>query len=159
MDNSATASSEVYEAPAAITLIKAHQALESLCLTRDVMHFKYLIEQKFANMVYEGLWYSPLLEAINSFIDKTQLMVNGSVKIKFFKGTFWRAAIKVALQGHGQYSSSDQKILLVSTWTSTSKEVVICKLERLLRFCGGGVHMKSSSDPKLIAANDTAQPF
>ncbi len=79
-------SREVYEAPAAMTLIKAHQALESLCLTRDVAHFKVLLEQKFANQVYEGLWYSPLLEAINAFIDKTQETVNGVVRIKLHKG-------------------------------------------------------------------------
>jgi argininosuccinate synthase len=79
-------SREVYEAPAAITLIKAHQALESLCLTRDVAHYKRLIEQKFENLVYEGLWYSPLFEAINAFIDTTQDTVNGIVRIKLHKG-------------------------------------------------------------------------
>ncbi|MCP4474696.1 MAG: argininosuccinate synthase [Gammaproteobacteria bacterium] len=80
-------SREIYEAPAALTLIKAHQALESLCLTRNVIHFKTTIEQKFANMVYEGLWYSPLFGAINAFIDQTQKTVNGVVKMKLFKGS------------------------------------------------------------------------
>lgn len=79
-------SREVYEAPAAITLIKAHKALESLCLTRDVAHYKTLIEQKFENLVYDGLWYSPLFEAINAFISNTQSTVNGTVKIKLHKG-------------------------------------------------------------------------
>lgn len=79
-------SREVYEAPAAITLIKAHQALESLCLTRDVAHYKRLIEQKFENLVYEGLWFSPLFEAINAFIDSTQVNVNGIVRVKCHKG-------------------------------------------------------------------------
>ena len=79
-------SREVYEAPAAMTLIKAHQALESLCLTRDVAHFKSIIEQKFSNLVYEGLWYSPLFNAVNAFIDNTQMTVNGQVKIKLHKG-------------------------------------------------------------------------
>ena len=79
-------SREVYEAPAAITLIKAHQALESLCLTRDVAHFKQIIAQKFENLVYDGLWYSPLFEAINAFIDTTQKTVNGVVKVKLHKG-------------------------------------------------------------------------
>ena len=79
-------SREIYEAPAAMTLIKAHQALESLCLTRDVLHFKYLVEQKFESLVYDGLWYSPLLEAINVFIDSTQKTVSGVVNIKFHKG-------------------------------------------------------------------------
>ncbi len=79
-------SREIYEAPAALTLIRAHQALESLCLTRNVIHFKTTIEQKFSNMVYEGLWYSPLFDAINAFIDQTQETVNGAVKMKLFKG-------------------------------------------------------------------------
>ncbi len=79
-------SREIYEAPAAVTLIKAHQALESLCLTRDTMHFKAMIEQKFADLVYDGLWHSPLFEAINAFIDHTQKTINGVVKMKFHKG-------------------------------------------------------------------------
>jgi argininosuccinate synthase len=79
-------SREIYEAPAAITLIKAHQALESLCLTRDVMNFKAEIERKFANLVYDGLWFSPLVESINAFIDNTQQTVNGVVRIKLHKG-------------------------------------------------------------------------
>lgn len=79
-------SREIYEAPAALTLIKAHQALESICLTRDMMHFKAIVEQKFANLVYDGLWYSPLFDAINAFIEQTQKTVNGVVKLKLHKG-------------------------------------------------------------------------
>ncbi len=79
-------SREIYEAPAAITLIKAHLALESLCLTRDVMHFKKTIEQQFERLVYDGLWYSPLFEAVNAFIDQTQKTVSGEVKVKLHKG-------------------------------------------------------------------------
>lgn len=80
-------SREIYEAPAAITLIKAHQAIETLCLTRDVAQFKPLMEQKFANMVYEGLWFSPLFNAVNAFINESQKTVSGTVKLKLFKGT------------------------------------------------------------------------
>jgi len=79
-------SREIYEAPAALTLIKAHQALESICLTRDMMHFKAMMEQKFANLVYDGLWFSPLFDAINAFIAETQKTVNGVVKLKLHKG-------------------------------------------------------------------------
>jgi len=79
-------SREIYEAPAALTLIKAHQAIESLCLTRDVALFKPMIEQKFSAMVYEGLWFSPLFDAINAFIDETQRHVSGTVRVKLFKG-------------------------------------------------------------------------
>lgn len=80
-------SREIYEAPAAMTLITAHQALESICLTRDVAHYKKLIEQKFANLVYDGLWYSPLFTAINAFVDVTQETVSGVVRMKLHKGT------------------------------------------------------------------------
>ncbi|MDF1758116.1 MAG: argininosuccinate synthase [Legionellaceae bacterium] len=80
-------SREIYEAPAAITLIKAHQAIESLCLTRDVAQFKPILEQKFSQMVYEGLWFSPLMDPINSFIKETQKNISGEVKIKLFKGS------------------------------------------------------------------------
>ncbi|GAB4223582.1 MAG: argininosuccinate synthase [Gammaproteobacteria bacterium] len=79
-------SREIYEAPAALTLIKAHQALEALCLTRDVLHAKYAIEQQFATAVYNGLWYSPLLTALNAFITSTQRFVSGIVKVKCHKG-------------------------------------------------------------------------
>ena len=79
-------SREIYEAPAATTLIKAHQACESLCLTRDVSHFKSIIEQQWANLAYEGLWYSPLFQALNAFIDETQKEVNGLIKLRLHKG-------------------------------------------------------------------------
>lgn len=79
-------SREVYEAPAAMTLITAHRALEALTLPREVAHFKPIIEQRMANIIYEGLWYSPLRLALQAFIDETQKTVSGKVRIKLFKG-------------------------------------------------------------------------
>ncbi|WP_284140288.1 MULTISPECIES: argininosuccinate synthase [unclassified Virgibacillus] len=79
-------SREVYEAPAATTLIAAHQELEALTLTREVAAFKPLIEQKFAQVVYDGLWYSPLMNALSSFLEETQKTVTGKVRVKLFKG-------------------------------------------------------------------------
>lgn len=79
-------SREVYEAPAAITLITAHKALESLTLVREVAHFKPIIEQHFANLIYEGLWFSPLRDALYAFIQETQQRVTGKVRIKLHKG-------------------------------------------------------------------------
>lgn len=79
-------SREVYEAPAAMTLIAAHRALEALVLVREVAHFKPLIEQRFANLIYEGLWFSPLWDALYAFILQTQEKVTGTVRIKFHKG-------------------------------------------------------------------------
>jgi len=79
-------SREIYEAPAAITLIRAHQALEALCLPADVAHFKPIIEQRVAQVIYNGLWYSPLFSALNAFVQNTQQTVSGQVRVKLFKG-------------------------------------------------------------------------
>ncbi|WP_249869498.1 argininosuccinate synthase [Oceanobacillus saliphilus] len=79
-------SREIYEAPAAMTLIAAHQELEALTLPREVAEFKPVVEQKLAQTVYNGLWYSPLTEALQSFITKTQEHVSGTVRLKLYKG-------------------------------------------------------------------------
>ncbi len=80
-------SREVYEAPAALTLIKAHQDLESMVMTKDLLHYKKVVEQHYSDIVYNGLWFSPLKEALDAFVDKTQELVTGSVKLKLFKGS------------------------------------------------------------------------
>jgi argininosuccinate synthase len=79
-------SREIYEAPALLTLIQAHRDLESLTLTADVTHYKRGIEETYSQMIYNGLWYSPLKESLDAFIQKTQERVTGSVRIKLFKG-------------------------------------------------------------------------
>lgn len=79
-------SREIYEAPAAMTLIAAHQELEALTLPREVAQFKPTIEQKLAQTVYDGLWYSPLTDALKAFIKETQAHVSGNVKVKLYKG-------------------------------------------------------------------------
>jgi argininosuccinate synthase len=80
-------SREVYEAPAAITLITAHKALEAMTLERDLTHFKRMLELKYAELVYYGLWYHPLREALDAFMDSTQRTVTGSVTVKLLKGS------------------------------------------------------------------------
>jgi argininosuccinate synthase len=79
-------SREIYEAPAGWTLYTAHKALESLVLDRELLHFKETISLKYAELVYYGLWYTPLREALDKFIDQTQKRVNGVVKLKLHKG-------------------------------------------------------------------------
>lgn len=79
-------SREIYEAPALLVLIYAHRDLESLTLTADVTHYKRGIEETYAQMVYNGLWYSPLKGALDAFIQKTQEQVTGTVRVKLFKG-------------------------------------------------------------------------
>ncbi|GAA0483204.1 argininosuccinate synthase [Salinibacillus aidingensis] len=79
-------SREVYECPAALTLIAAHQELEALTLPREVAQFKPTIEQKLTQTIYDGLWYSPLTNALHAFIDQTQIYVSGNVTVKLYKG-------------------------------------------------------------------------
>ncbi|MCS6812308.1 MAG: argininosuccinate synthase [Cyanobacteria bacterium] len=79
-------SREIYEAPALLTLIQAHRDLESLTLTADVTHYKRGIEETYSQIVYNGLWYSPLKAALDAFIQKTQERVSGTVRVKLFKG-------------------------------------------------------------------------
>ena len=80
-------SREIYEAPAAVILLQAHQALEDITLTKDVARFKDVVAAQWAQMVYDGLWFSPLREALYAFVKYTQRHVNGEVRLKLFKGT------------------------------------------------------------------------
>lgn len=80
-------SREIYEVPAALALIEAHRALEDLTLERDLLHYKAGVDAKYAELVYYGLWYSPLKEALDAFIAKTQEAVSGEVRLKFYKGS------------------------------------------------------------------------
>ncbi|MBO3809485.1 MAG: argininosuccinate synthase [Candidatus Brockarchaeota archaeon] len=79
-------SREVYEAPAALTIIRAHQDLEKLVLTRLELEEKRRLEATWAWLVYSGLWFEPLRRAIEAFIDFTQENVDGEVRVKLFKG-------------------------------------------------------------------------
>ncbi len=79
-------SREIYETPGLLLLIRAHQELESLTLSADVLRTKVKLEMEWADLVYQGLWFSPLKEALDGFFDRTQIDVNGSVKIRLHKG-------------------------------------------------------------------------
>lgn len=96
-------SREIYEAPALLVLIQAHRDLESLTLTADVTHYKRGIEETYSQLVYNGLWYSPLKGALDAFIQQTQERVSGTVRIKLFKGT----AIAVGRQSHNSLYTPD----------------------------------------------------
>lgn len=105
-------SREIYEAPAAAVLMTAHKDLEDLTLERDVAHFKPIVEQQLANLVYEAKWVSPLFDSLMAFIDSTQQNVNGVVKMKLFKGN----ATAVARQSeHNSLYDED-----LATYTSSS---------------------------------------
>ena len=79
-------SREIYETPALLLLINAHRDLESLTLTADVTQYKRGIEDTYSHLIYRGLWYSPLKEALDAFIEQTQERVSGMVRVKLFKG-------------------------------------------------------------------------
>lgn len=79
-------SREIYEVPAATVLYTAHEDLESLTLERDTFHFKKNIEPEIARLIYFGKWYSPLLQALFAFVEETQKVVTGEVRIKLYKG-------------------------------------------------------------------------
>lgn len=87
-------SREVYENPAALILINAHQEMEFLTHTREVSQHKKTVEQQYAKMIYEGLWYSPLRPAIDAFVLETQKTVTGKVRVKLFKGNQFVVARK-----------------------------------------------------------------
>ncbi|MCE5258037.1 MAG: argininosuccinate synthase [Chloroflexi bacterium] len=76
----------VYETPGGTILLAAHQGLESLTLDGETMHYKDLIAQKYAEMVYNGRWFTPLREALDAFVGATQQHVTGRVRVKLFKG-------------------------------------------------------------------------
>ena len=102
-------SREVYECPAAMTLIAAHKELEDLTQVKEVAHFKPVIEKKLTELIYEGLWFSPLKTALTAFLEETQQFVTGTVRVKLFKG-------HAIVEGRkSEYSLYDEKL---ATYTS-----------------------------------------
>jgi argininosuccinate synthase len=90
-------SREVYEAPGAVTLITAHQELESLTLERELGRFKRFADQRWAELVYDGLWFSPLKDALDAFIGKASESVTGEVRLTLHTGR----AVVTGRRGHG----------------------------------------------------------
>jgi len=84
----------VYETPGGTILLYAHQELESLILDRETMHFKEMVAVKYAELAYNGLWFTPLREAIDAFVDATQGPVTGTVRLKLYKGNLISAGRK-----------------------------------------------------------------
>ena len=80
-------SREIYEAPAAVLLLQAHQALEDITLPKDVARFKEQVASQWAQLVYDGLWFSPLREALYAFVAQTQRHVTGQVRLKLYRGS------------------------------------------------------------------------
>lgn len=94
----------VYETPGGTILYHAHNKLEELCLDRDTFHYKQLVSNRFAELVYFGQWYTPLREALSAFVDSTQQTVTGDVKLKLYKGNIIDAGVT------SPYSLYDEEI-------------------------------------------------
>ena len=106
----------VYETPGGTILYKAHEALESICLDKMTMHEKQRLSITFAELVYNGQWFTPLREALSAFVDKTQEKVTGYVKLKLYKGNIIKAGVdspyslyseEIATFGESDYDQKD----------------------------------------------------
>ncbi len=84
----------VYENPGGAIIVYAHKELERLCLDRATMHYKEMVSIKYAELVYDGMWFSPLREALAAFVDETQKTVTGTVRLKLYKGNIMSAGAK-----------------------------------------------------------------
>ena len=110
-------SREIYEAPAATILYTAHKELEALVLDRELAHFKEMISLKYAELVYYGLWFSALKDALDGFVNKTQKFVSGTIKLRLSKGSCvvvgrksGHSLYKKELSTYGQEDKFDQKL-------------------------------------------------
>ena len=83
----------VYETPGGTILYHAHEVLETLCLDKETAHYKQQVALKFADLVYNGQWFTPLREALSAFVESTQQNVTGSVKLKLYKGNIINAGV------------------------------------------------------------------
>lgn len=81
----------IYENPGGAIIMYAHRELEYLCLDRDTFHYKELVANKYAELVYDGKWFSPLREALDAFVNETQETITGTVKLKLYKGNIMSA--------------------------------------------------------------------
>jgi len=98
----------IYETPGGTILFRAHQVLETITLDRDTQHYKELVAQRFAELVYNGNWFTPLREALSAFADSTQQTVTGEVKLKLYKGNIINAGVT------SPYSLYDEEIATFS---------------------------------------------
>ena len=99
----------VYETPAGTVIMEAHERLEQLCLDRKTLAFKSQTAQRYAELLYEGEWFSPFMASLNAFVDSTQQVVSGTVRLKLFKGGMMGAGISSA------YSLYDQSLASFAT--------------------------------------------
>lgn len=132
----------VYETPAGTILRRAHQALESMCLDKHTMHYKDFVAVKYAELVYNGMWYTRLREALDAFVQITQELVTGTVRLKLYKGNIIIAGRKSPFSLYREdYASFGEE----DVYNQKDAEGFIAlfglpmKVEALLNIDGGGV--------------------
>ena len=106
----------VYETPGGTILYAAHAALEALCLDRDTLHYKHGLALRYAELVYNGQWFSLLREALDAFVDKTQETVTGTARLKLYKG---QALYAGATSPHSLYSEDLASFVMGKSYDST----------------------------------------
>jgi argininosuccinate synthase len=118
-------SREVYEEAGSLSLIMAHRELEDLTLTRELQHFKTGIDQRLSELIYDGLWFSPLARALRAFIDESQRHVTGEVRLRYYKGScqpvgrrsdFSLYDTHLATYGHGDTFSHQSAVGFIKLW-------------------------------------------
>ncbi|WP_066187599.1 argininosuccinate synthase [Gracilibacillus timonensis] len=123
-------SREIYEAPAAITLIKAHQEIESITLPREVTKFKPVVEQQLEQAIYDGLWFTQLTDALKAFIEETQTYVNGVAKVQLYKGQAFVTGrksdnslydLELATYSHGDQFDHEAALGFIKLWGLPTK--------------------------------------
>ncbi|MBS3787199.1 argininosuccinate synthase, partial [Candidatus Bipolaricaulota bacterium] len=112
-------SREIYETPAASVILKAHKELEKYCSTRHENSFKPLVDQKWAEMVYQGLAFDPLVKDLEAYIEKVNEKIQGEVRLKLFKG---KATVVGRSSENGLYSHSLATYDEASTFDQSSSE-------------------------------------
>ncbi|AII59814.1 argininosuccinate synthase [Dehalococcoides mccartyi] len=105
-------SREIYEAPAAVVLIAAHQALEAMTLSKSQLRFKQMVEATYSDIIYNGLWFSALRQDLDAFIESSQRFVSGTVRLKLSKGSFRvvgrKSPYSLYHKGMATYDKGDQ---------------------------------------------------
>ena len=108
----------VYETPGGTILYRAHNVLETLCLDKETSHMKARLAITFAELVYNGQWYTPLREALTAFVDSTQRTVTGKVRLKLYKGNIINSGVwsnyslyseNIATFGDSDYNQKDSE--------------------------------------------------
>lgn len=112
-------SREIYECPGAVTLLAAHKEIEDITLVREVSHFKPILENELSNLIYNALWFSPATKAVIAYIKETQKVVNGTAKVKLYKGS----AVVVARQSDN--SLYDENLATYTAADSFDQEAAV----------------------------------